>query len=323
MARTYVGVLRGGTSHEYPFSLKTGAAVIAALPEERYEVRDIFIDKSGMWHARGIPTDPSRALAQVDVVFNALHGSVGEDGTVQRIVEQLGIPYAGARPMPASFSLNKFYTRELARQAGMRVAQGVMFNHMHPLNTGEMARAVFHKFAPPYIVKPVNQGASHGIRFAPTIVELPDAIGDVLDEFGAALVEEFIIGHDVSVGVIENFRDNGIYALPAVHVLAPPGEKFITHNSIAESKITHVVPSSFSDAEKRALAQAARLAHSTIGLSHFSEADFRLTPRGPILLEVNAIPHLYTGSPFASALEAVGSSVLDFAEHAISLAMGR
>ena len=93
MARTIVGVLRGGTSSEYDLSLKTGAAMLAALPEERYDTRDIFIDKRGIWHLRGMPVSSARALQQVDVVLNALHGGMGEDCTVQPFIRP-------AYPMP-------------------------------------------------------------------------------------------------------------------------------------------------------------------------------------------------------------------------------
>src|SRR3989338_464418 len=99
MSRMSVGILRGGTSKEYELSLKTGAAMMAALPEEQYETRDILIDKQGLWHLRGTPATPARALSQVDVVLNALHGGVGEEGTVQRILERAGVPYAGSRAL--------------------------------------------------------------------------------------------------------------------------------------------------------------------------------------------------------------------------------
>ena len=322
MTRTNVGILRGGTSNEYNLSLKTGAAMMAALPEAQYEVRDILIDRNGMWYSRGLPADPVRALAQVDVVLNALHGGVGEDGTVQRILERLALPYAGARPLPASFSLNKFQACELARQAGLSVPQGTMFMASYPLTSTEMAKAVFSRFGPPYVVKPVREGASYGVRYIPTIVGLGDAIADALELYGSALVEEYIKGHDVSMGVIEDFRGEDLYALPPVHVIAPQGHMCITSELHERGSAKHLVPSSFSDSEKSALAGAARAAHRALGLSHFSRSDFRLTPRGPVFLEVNAIPGLYPGAPFPRALDFVGASQREFLEHAINLARG-
>jgi len=318
-----VGVLRGGTSSEYDLSLKTGAAMLQALPEDRYDARDIFIDKSGFWHLRGAPVDPMRALSQIDVVLNALHGGVGEDGTVQRILDRAGVRYAGASAVASALSLNKARAGDVLQRAGIRMPNAVSFALDGTSTTGAMAKYVFQRFGPPYVVKPVNEGASFGIRIAMTLVELPDVLGDVLDAFGSALVEEYIRGHDVSVGVIQDFRGEELYALPPAHMIAPQGSRYIDSDAHHEARITHVVPSNFSYTEKQALMDMARAAHRALGLSHFSRADIVLTPRAPYLLEVNAIPGLYPGASFPPMLESVGSSVREFLEHAISLAKGQ
>ena len=322
MTRTAVGILRGGTSSEYPLSLKTGAAMLAALPEDRYDVRDIFIDKKGYWHLRGTPVEAARALAQVDVVLNALHGGSGEDGTVQRIIERAGIPYAGARPGASALSLNKAKAREILQQSGIRMPRAVSFSVSNDLTTGDMARLVFDQFGPPYVVKPTSEGAARGILVAMTLVQLPDVLGDVLDAFGAAVVEELVRGDEASVGVIEDFRGEELYVLPPAHVVLPEGMDFMMPHAHEEALLQYIVPSRFSHDEKRALADIARAAHRALGLSHFSRADVILTSRGPVLLEVNTTPGLYPGASFPPMLESVGSSVREFLEHAIHLAKG-
>jgi len=322
MVRTIVGVLRGGTSSEYDLSLKTGAAILGALSEDRYETRDIFIDKQGMWHLRGMPSTPARALAQTDVIFNAVHGGIGEDGTIGRILARIGIPSVGSTPYSSGLAFNKSRAREVLLQSGIRMPQGLSFTLGDHLDTGAMARIVFDQFAPPYMVKPPTDGASHGIILAHSIIELPDAIGDVLDAYGAVLIEEFIRGHDASVGVIEGFRGQSLYALPPAHMIAPQGSQFIHSGLHRDQGLIHSVPSNFSHDDKQALVTAARRAHRVLGLGHFSRADFILTPRGPYLLEVNTIPGLYPGASFPPMLESVGSSVGEFAEHAIQLAQG-
>jgi len=320
MARTIVGILRGGTSNEYNLSLKSGAVALSALPEERYETRDILIDKQGYWHLRGRPVPPARALAQVDVVIIALHGGVGEDGSVQRILDRMGIPYAGSRALPSGFALNKIRARTLFRNAGLLVPRGIAFTLEHKIPTGEMADAVFSKFGPPYVVKPPAEGASYGLRFAPTVLELADAIGDVLDEYGTALVEEYLIGEEVHAGVIENFRGEELYALPAAHVELPQGSRFFEAKHHEEALARHNVPSAFSRVEKEEIARVARAAHRALNLAHFSRADIILTRRGPYILEVNSLPGLYSGAALPPALESVGSSVTKFLEHAIDIA---
>ncbi|OGG50078.1 hypothetical protein A3C18_00385 [Candidatus Kaiserbacteria bacterium RIFCSPHIGHO2_02_FULL_54_11b] len=320
MARLSVGILRGGTSSEYDLSLKSGAAMLAALSPDRYDARDIFIDKRGYWHLRGAPVDAARALAQIDVVLNALHGGVGEDGTVQRILDRAGVPYAGARPQAAALSLNKIRAREVLQQAGVRMPHAVSFNLGNELTTGEMARLVFEQFGPPYIVKPAQEGASTGVTLAMSLIELPDVLGDVLDAFGAALVEEYIRGEEASVGVIEDFRNEELYVLPPAHVILPEDLRFLEPDYHREGNLRHNVPSNFSDSQKRAIAELARAAHRALGLSHFSRADIITTPRAAYLLEVNAIPGLYPSASFPHMLESVGSSVREFLEHAIHLA---
>ena len=322
MVRTTVGVLRGGTSSEYDLSLKTGAAMLNALPEEKYDVRDIFIGKDGMWHLRGIPADPARVLNQLDVVLNGLHGGVGEDGSVQRLLDRSGTPYAGARAMPAHRSLNKIRTHDILEKAGIRMPNALAFTLDDPMTTGEMARAVFQKFGPPYVVKPSAEGASLGIRIADTPLELPDAIGDVLDQFGNALVEEFVRGQHATVGLIENFRGADLYALPPARIILPENTRMLSRHHHTGGTVLYEVPSSFSEQEKELLANVAKQAHRALGLTHFSRADLILTPRTAYLLEVNALPGLYPGAAFPPMLESVGSSVREFLEHSIRLARG-
>lgn len=320
MARTVVGVLRGGTSNEYDLSLKTGAAMLNALPEDTYDTRDILIDKRGLWHARGMPVEPARALSQVDVVLNALHGGVGEDGTVARVLERAGVPYAGSRPLASALSLNKLRAREEFQKAGLLMPRGITFTTSLGFTTGEMAQLVFADFGPPYLVKPGKEGASIGVRLALTIIELPDVLGDVLDEFGSAIVEEFLMGEEGTVGIIEDFRGEELYALPPAKVIYPQEAPFLHFDHHTAGEITHMVPSDFSDIEKRALMEAARAAHRVLGLAHFSRADFIVTRRGPHLLEVNALPGLYEGAAMPKKLESIGSSVREFLEHAMHLA---
>lgn len=320
MARLVVGVLRGGTSSEYNLSLKTGAAMLQALPEERYEVRDILIDKHGMWHLRGQPATPARALAQLDVVLNALHGGIGEDGTIQRILERAGVAYAGSRALPSALTLNKIRAREILREAGVRMPRAVSFSHRNALASGDMAALVFAQFAPPYVVKPPADGAGRGVRVARTILELPDAIADTIESFGAALVEEFIRGEEASVGIIRDFRGEALYALPPARVASATPLSPEYHES---GTLEHQVPSPFSHAQKLSLADLARLAHRSLGLGHYSRADLIVTPTRVYLLEVNTTPGLYSGASFPDMLEAVGSSIREFLEHAITLARTR
>ncbi len=322
MSRTIVGILRGGPSSEYDFSLKSGAAILKTLPEDSYDTRDIFIDKTGLWHSRGMPADPVRALSQVDVIFNALHGGAGEDGTVQRILERVGVAYTGPGPEAAFQSFNKIRAREIFEEAGLVIPQGVSLT-ISDGTTGEMARFVFERFGPPYVVKPPTDGSSHNIRYVTSIIELPDAIGDILDLYGSALVEEFLDGEDASVGIMEDFRGQDIYAFPPSHIISPKNSRHIERSHYVDNSLQHIVPSNFTHAEKDLLIDMARKAHIALNLEHFSKADFVLTRRGPYLLEVDSIPTLHESSALSHMLESVGASVGELGQHVLSLAQSR
>jgi len=319
MAKTIVGILRGGTSSEYNLSLKTGAAMLSALPEERYETRDILIDKKGLWHLRGIPMSPARALAQVDVVLNGLHGGVGEDGTVARLLERTNIPYTGSAPLQSGLALNKIRARQILVQAGVHMPRAVWFSLKNKMTTADMARIAFARFPPPYVVKPPLEGASYGILYVPHLLDLPEVIGDMLDRYGSVLVEEYINGREATVGIIEKFRRENLYALPPTRIIVPERARWIESSHHENAALHHFVPSDFSDQQKKILINMARQAHSVLGLRHFSRADFIVAPRQIYLLEVNALPGLYSGAAFPEMLDSVGVSTGQFLEHAISL----
>jgi D-alanine-D-alanine ligase len=320
MARTIVGILRGGSSSEYESSLKSGAALLQALPEEKYDTRDIFIDRSGLWHSRGMPTEPIRALSQIDVVLNALHGGPGEDGTVQRILERMGVRYAGSNAVASKVALNKLLARQALKNAGVRIPLGLSFT-VKDGTTADMAMKVFAAFPPPYVVKSPFEGSSFGVIFVESLVALPDAIGDVLDAYGLALVEEYVLGEEANVGVLENFRNERLYTLPPARIILPTGSRYLDRDTLSSGNAKYEVPSNFTHEQKRMIADMARAAHAALGLSHFSDVDMIISNRGPYVLEVNSSPHLHDKAPFHHMLQSVGATVKDFAEHSVTLAL--
>src|SRR6185436_14653347 len=106
-----VGVLRGGPSPEYKVSLETGRSVLENLPEEHYTPVDIFISRDGVWHEAGLPVRPEKILKKVDVVWNALHGAYGEDGEVQKLLDQLGTLYTGSGALSSAMGMNKITSK--------------------------------------------------------------------------------------------------------------------------------------------------------------------------------------------------------------------
>jgi len=318
-----VGVLRGGPSNEYEVSLKTGAALIGALPEDKYDVHDVFIDRGGLWNYRGRARDPLSILHRFDVVLNGMHGAFGEDGTVQRILERAGVPYSGSRPGACALAMHKVRTREALSEWGVNMPHGVVFYAASGLSGEDMARAVFEQFGPPYVIKPPSCGSSVGVFIAEAFPDLASLIEDALAEYESVLVEEYIRGKEATVGVIDHFRNQEIYALPPVEIV-PVGRRFFDYAAKYEGASKEICPGSFSAEHKRKLENIAREIHGNLGLSHYSRADFIVHPSGRIyFLEVNALPGLTPESLLPKALVAVGSSLPDFAEHLVWLAQNK
>ncbi|MCX6787068.1 MAG: D-alanine--D-alanine ligase, partial [Candidatus Kaiserbacteria bacterium] len=149
--QTIVGVLRGGPSREHEVSLKTGAAILANLPEERFDVRDIYIDKNGEWHDHGKPIPSERVLRQVDVVFNGLHGEYGEDGQVQKLLERFGVPYTGADSFGSYLAMHKLMAKTRAKEAGLLTPDSRYVERAE--DSEPVARDIIRSFHQPVVVK--------------------------------------------------------------------------------------------------------------------------------------------------------------------------
>lgn len=293
--RTVVGVLRGGPSPEYDVSLRTGAAVLEHLDRERYEPRDIFISKGGAWHMHGLEVPPERALAGVDVAFNALHGDYGEDGQAQRQLDMLGVPYTGSDAFASALAYNKHQAKDVAKSLGVKSPYGLV---LEPAKEGEieaLAQRLFRSFPQPSIIKPAAAGSRIGVRAAGNYHALESALREAAAYSPKILIEEHIPGREVSVGVIDAFRGEDTYALIPT-------------------------PHTFSHEEKALLASLAKQMHAGLGLMHYSDSDFIVSKRGIYYLETNSQPKLHGGSKLMRGLEQVGASISHFIDHVIQLA---
>tara|TARA_B100000745_G_scaffold299783_1_gene251499 strand:+ start:16954 stop:17907 length:954 start_codon:yes stop_codon:yes gene_type:complete len=316
MARINVGVLRGGPSRKYEVSLATGAAVIAALPEERYNVHDIFISRAGDWHLRGVPVTPNQALRSIDVVFNALHGEFGEDGVVQKILEVHGIPYTGSGVFGSALAMDKAQTYIHGKKIqGVKIPQHVVI-HSYEVRTSslQVAQHIFSQFGPRYVIKPVRGGSSIGGHIANSVHELADMLSEVFDETDTVIVQQHIQGKEGTCGVVDNLREKRVYALPPVESI------YQNPNMVS---IDDMCPGNFSRDEKSRMEHAAREMHRALGLRHYSRSNFIVAPSGIYFLEVNALPELAPESSLPTALSTVGITLSEFLDHVLSLAIAR
>lgn len=320
MHGTVVGVLRGGPSSEHDVSLASGHAILTHLPEDRYTARDIYIDKQGIWHERGVPTSPDKVLPTLDAALLGLHGEFGEDGQVQRLLERYGTPYAGADSFASALGMHKVLTKEKAIEAGLLTPRYVFVEQDG--DAAQTAHTITRSFAQPVIVKPVALGSSVGVRVVGGYAPVYESIVS-LQPFGGVLIEEVIRGTEATVGVIEGMRGEDLYALPPVEIIPPPHASFFDRTVKYDGSTREVVPGNFSRTVASELARQARVMHEALGLRHYSRSDFIVSPRGIYFLETNTLPGLTTESLFPKSLAAVGIKFSDFLSHLVELALGK
>jgi len=317
MIKTRVGVVRGGPSSEYDISIQTGAHILRALPKEKYQVRDILIDRNGRWYVDGRETELGKLSGVIDVAVNALHGQYGEDGGFQRDLDRIGIPYTGSGAFGSSAAANKLFAKNIF--AG------------HELKTPEVriieadedpwmrADELFKSFMPPYVVKPLATGSSVGIAVVRTRDDLRDAILNARKYSDIVLVEEYVQGREVTCGVIDGV--DGSYALHPVEIIVPGNDTFFDYNFKYSGKSEEICPAHLPTEKEREVMQMAVAAHKALGLRHYSRADFIVSPRGIFLLEVNSLPGLTAESLFPKELKAGDMEVGEILDHIIDLAM--
>lgn len=301
-----VAVLRGGPSEEYAVSMQSGSAVINALKNLQYPYKDIVITKQGEWLENGLVRNPDSALEAVDVVFIALHGQYGEDGQVQKILQRKKIPFTGSRSLPSAIAFNKELTKQTLRSHGIKMPKHrrVTINDLDRLD--EEMSFIFSEVGAELFVKPVANGSSLGAKYVPNEDVLKATLEELLQVHEQVLVEQFIRGREATVGVLNDFRDQSIYALPVIEIIPPGGVPMFSHEDKYNGKTEEIVPGRFSYHEKAQLSEIASLAHKVIDCRHYSRSDFIIRDGEVYFLEINTLPGLTNQSLFPKAAAAVG-----------------
>lgn len=318
---TVVGVLRGGPSHEYKASLETGRILLSHLASERYIPRDIFIDKNIAWYVSGKQVSPQRVLEMVDVVLVGLHGEYGEDGEVQKILDRHGVAYSGSNSYASFLATHKVFAKKYAEENNISTPRYLLVESSDFIE--QMARGAVRSLIPPVVVKPARGSLAVGTTFATGYQEVQKAISALFDA-GAqnVLLEEYIRGKNVSVGIIENFRSEELYTLPPAQITSHGNAGAIISQEKENEKVINVVcPATLSQPQKNKLKSMATKMHRALGLRHYSCSNFIVTPHAIYHLETNPLPWLNNKSIFPKMLESVGEPLDHFTQHLINLAL--
>ncbi|NCN52218.1 D-alanine--D-alanine ligase [Candidatus Parcubacteria bacterium] len=317
MSKIRVAVLRGGPSEEYEVSMKTGDAVLASLSRDLFEPLDITITKTGEWLHRGVSRYPEQILQSVDAVFIALHGAFGEDGKLQRILERAGVPFTGSRSYASSIAMNKVLTKDHLRDFGLKMPPHMVVTRDSKRNLHGLSESIADMFGPEYVIKPISSGSSVGTMMVKNPTLLASALSDALNIYDQVLVEKRIVGKEATCGVLNRFRGEELYALPAIEIIPPQKSDFFSADVKYTGETEEVCPGRFTHTEKKEMERIARLVHETLDLAQYSRSDFMIADDGIYFLEVNTLPGLTEESLFPKAMTAVGASHRELVHHLI------
>ena len=266
LAAKKIGVLMGGLSAEREVSLKSGAAVLDALHARGYRAVGIDVGRDL----------PERLGAEgVEVAFIALHGRFGEDGSVQGLLEMMGIPYTGSGVLASALAMNKVYSKVVFRSAGLTIA---------PYQVLRQKEKLALSFALPVVVKPSQEGSSVGVSIVRELGAMDAALAEAFSYDSEILVERFIDGREVQVGILDG------QALGAIEIV-PKGEFYDFEAKYTPGMADHILPARLPADIYAEVLRAGELAHATLGCTSYSRVDFLVTEAGEsYILEVNTLP---------------------------------
>lgn len=294
-----ITVLRGGPSAEREVSLRSGAAVAAALCSLGHVVQEVD------------PTPANLELpAGTEVVFLALHGTYGEDGAVQAELEALGVPYTGCGVAASRLAFDKVLTKERCQSAGVPTPRWIVFRAAdQPWPGGD--------WQPPVVLKPVRQGSSVGLQFVDSPDQFPSALAEALKHDTEVLMEQCIVGRETTVGIL------GEAALPVVEI-RPKSGAYDYRNKYTAGRTEYFCPADFPAATTAHLQEAALGAFRAVGGRDYGRVDVMVTAAGdPLVLEVNTLPGMTETSLLPKAAAAAGISFSELCQRMIDLAVQR
>lgn len=306
--RPHVAVLSGGLSLEREVSLRSGGRVADALGDRGYPVTRMDVDAELV---RRLEDGPA------DVAFLTLHGSVGEDGTVQSILELLELPYTGPDHLASALAWEKAIAHGIYRRAGLDTPDHVSLSAQAFRDMGVSAAMghIAEALGMPLVVKPATGGSSLGVSFVGDLQELPAAVVGSLSYADAVLIERHVAGTEVAVSVLDG------EPLPAVEIQPKEGVYDFAARYTAGATEFHV-PARLDDDVLEACAEVAVSAYEAIGARHVSRADLMVDDDGrPWLLEVDTCPGLTETSLLPLAAQAAGMEFGELVERLVDLAL--
>jgi D-alanine-D-alanine ligase len=321
-----IAIIMGGYSSEYKISLTSGNVVYQFLDKTKYngfrihiskekwvyvdhKDEEFFIDKNDF----SVTINGSKIT--FDAVFNAIHGTPGEDGLMQAYFQLLNIPQNSCDYYQAALTFNKRDLLSVLKPYGIKTAVSCYLNLGDEINTDQIIKTV----GLPCFVKPNKSGSSFGISKVKTKQELLPAIDIAYKEDNEIIIESFLDGTEVSVGVI-NYK-GVITVLPITEIVSE--NDFFDYEAKYLGKSQEITPARISDEMTAKVSAVAKKAYEVLKMSGFSRSEFIIVDGEPHMLEMNTIPGLTTESLIPQQAKAAGISLEDLFTNAIELALAK
>ena len=301
-------MLKGGRSLERGVSLRSGARVEDALERLGHEV--LPIDAGSDLVKRLIAGRP-------DVAFVAMHGVGGEDGTVQELLEILGIPFTGPGVAACARCIDKVLAKGELRDGGVPTPDWFAFNEtaFRELGAADALSGLEERLGFPLVVKPSRGGSALGVKFAASWFEVPEALVSAFSYDSRVVLERFVEGRELAVSVV------GGEPLPVVEAIPGDGDRYDFEARYEIGRTDFVCPAELGESDASAVMAAALGAYEALGCSGFCRVDLILGADGPQVLEVNAVPGLTDTSLLPQAAEAGGMTFEELVERILELAL--
>ena len=297
-----IAVLLGGTSAEREVSLNSGNAVLEALRKQGYDAHPI--------DPKTFPVATLKAQG-FDRVFNILHGRGGEDGTMQGLLEQIGLPYTGCGVMASALTMDKMRTKMLWKAFGLPVAEMEIVTKENRVNLNPMA--VVKKLGLPLMVKPSLEGSSVGLTKVKAVEELESAVDFALKFDRTVLIEEWLAGDEFTVPVLDG------EVLPSIKIV-PEGEFYDYDAKYISDNTQYFCPAGLTEEREQELRRLVKQAYDVVGCRGWSRIDVMADAEGKFrLVEVNTNPGMTSHSLFPKSAATVGYSFEQLVEKILEL----
>ena len=312
MSKINVAVLMGGRSAEREVSLSTGKMILQALDHTKYSAFAVDAARLGLEESAGqddgmLPLSyifqPTASQPKPDVAFIALHGEFGEDGTIQGLLELLGIPYVGSGVLASALALDKIMTRKVLQYEGIIVPDGIAVHH--PVDVEDVAAQVGRELGYPVVVKPNCQGSTIGLSVAHDTEDLSLALTTAFSYDENVLIEEFIQGVEITVPVLGNHK---LEVLPVVEIV-PVSGFYDYHSKYTPGATDEIVPARLPEKVYNQTQEIGLACHKALGCRGMSRTDMMVRGNDVFVLEVNTIPGM---TPTSLLPRAAGAAGIEF-----------